>query len=221
MSFIVTGTGTGVGKTIVSALILTRYGKRGQLAYWKPIATGSEEESDTRTVVRLAPRGVEVLPEVYSYGPPVSPHLAARLARRPIEPALVVEAFVAHAAGSAERNLLVEGVGGLLVPLTDRGLLLADLLAELHLPLLVVASSQLGTINHTLLTLEAARARRLLVAGVVLSGPRNPENRAAIERFGKVEVLAEALPIPSVTRDGIARAARTFDRKGRIKELLS
>ncbi len=220
MSLVVTGTGTEVGKTIVSALILARHAKRHRIAYWKPIATGASEGSDSREIRRVARKTVEILPELYAFDPPVSPHLAARLARRRIEPDQILDTFVQHALADERRNLLIEGVGGLLVPLTDRGYLLANLFEELHLPILVVASSRLGTINHTLMTLEAARSRKLEVAGVVLSGPRNDENRSAIERFGDVEVIAEVPVLRSITSRGIARAATSFDRKGRLKRFF-
>lgn len=218
MSLVVTGTGTEVGKTIVCAMILARHARRRRIAYWKPIATGSSESSDTQFIRSVVGKNVEILSEVYSLGPPVSPHLAARLGRRRIEPEQVVGAFVTHAMADDRRNLLIEGIGGLLVPLTDDGYLLASLFEELHLPLLIVASSRLGTINHTLLTLEAARSRRLEIAGVILSGPPNAENRRAIERFGSVDVLAEVPVIPSITHQGITQAARSFDRKGRLKQ---
>lgn len=216
MSLFVTGTGTEIGKTITCAVILSRYGRHHRLAYWKPIASGTDTETDTAFVKRTNSANAEVLPETYLFDAPLSPHLASRLQRRRILPERIVEDFVAHALADAQRNLLIEGVGGLLVPLTANGYLLANLIADLALPCLIVASSRLGTINHTLLTLEAARARRLDVAGVVLSGPPNRENRRAIERFGKTAVLAELPLIQSRTRQGIARAGASFDRRGRL-----
>jgi len=219
MSLFVTGTGTGVGKTLACSVILTRHGRRRPIAYWKPVATGSNGEvgeSDADFVRRTAAKGIQVLPEAYSFRSPVSPHLAARLERRTLEPEKILNAFVSHALADARRNLLVEGVGGLLVPLTDRGYLLASLIAELALPCIVVASSALGTINHTLLTIEAARARNIQIAGVILSGPSNPPNRRAIERFGGIEVLAELPVVRPLTRGGIARAAAGFDRRNRL-----
>ncbi len=102
---------------------------------------------------------------------------------------------------------MVEGAGGVLVPLNDRDMM-TDLVARLGLPVLVVARSGLGTINHTLLTVEALRHRRLPVLGVVLNGPRHPENRAAIEAFGRVRVLAEFPLLEPVEEATIATAAR-------------
>jgi malonyl-CoA O-methyltransferase len=98
-----------------------------------------------------------------------------------------------------------------LVPLTDQGYLLADLLLEMRLPCLLVALSTLGTINHTLLTLEAMRARGLGIAGVVLNGPLNPENRLAIERFGEVEVIGEVPRLEPLTAETMRSEALRFD----------
>jgi dethiobiotin synthetase len=113
-----------------------------------------------------------------------------------------------------------EGIGGLLVPLTEGGYLLADLLKGLSLPCLLVSSSQLGTINHTLLTLEALRARNLCLAGVVLNGPVNLENRRAIERFGHTSVVAEVEPLHPLSRETVAQAASGFDPDGVLERTL-
>lgn len=218
MSLVVVGTDTEVGKTVVSAVLLARYGRRHRLAYWKPIATGAAEERDSERVRRWVGPGLEVLPETYLFDPPLSPHLAARLAGARIDPERVLEDLVRHGLADARRSLVVEGVGGVLVPITETGYLLVHLLRDLSLPCLLVARSSLGTINHTLLTLEALRARSVDLAGVVLSGPRNRENRRAIERFGEVEVTLEVDRLPRVGRRSIAVAARRFDRRARLKK---
>lgn len=210
MSLAVVGTGTEVGKTVVSAVFLARY---PNAAYWKPVATGSRDGRDVEEVARLVPSTVEVLPETYLFREPLSPHLAARLDGASIDPAHLLAELSRHRAERPERALVVEGAGGLLVPLTDADLLI-DFFAAAHLPCLLVALSGLGTINHTLLSLEALRARDMEIAGVVLNGPPNPENRAAIERFGKVAVIAEILPLPSLDPATVARAAEGFDRGG-------
>lgn len=223
MSLAVVGTDTEVGKTVVSAALLLRLAGKRRLAYWKPIATGAGAGRDTETVAGLlgARRAaVDILPEAYLFDAPLSPHLAARRAGRELEPALVIRAFADHRTADPLRALIVEGVGGLLVPLTEQGALLADLLAELGLPCLVVARSTLGTINHTLLTLEAARARGLRVAGVVLNGPSDLENRRAIERFGHVEVLGELPRLESLNPATLAEAARRLDPEGRLPALV-
>jgi dethiobiotin synthase len=210
VSLVVSATGTEVGKTVVSAVLLARY---PACAYWKPFASGAADGSDTETVRRLAPAGSELLPEAYSLQAPLSPHLAARLEGRSIDSAPLLEP-------ARRQRLVIEGIGGLMVPLRDDGELFLDWLAALERPCLLVARSELGTINHTLLSLAALSARRVEIAGVVLNGPPNPDNRDAIERFGQTAVIAELAPLVPLDRDAIARAAEHFDREGRLERFL-
>ena len=178
--FFVTGTDTDVGKTVVSAWLVAQLGA----CYWKPIQAGNHPETDSDIVRRLS--GVaegRILAEAYVLPEPIAPHEAAQRAGVSIDLARLVPP-------SCDRPLVVEGAGGLLVPLNDRAFV-ADLASELHLPIILVARSTLGTINHTLLSLEAIRRRGLHLAGVVVNGPETPHNRAAIERYGKVEIIAE------------------------------
>ena len=129
MEIVVTGTGTEIGKTVVSAVLLARWMGRMGVAYWKPVATGAEEGSDSREVASLVGPELRVLEECYRFAPPLSPHLAARLAGVEIEPERIVSAYRRHRESAGNRLLVVEGIGGILVPLTDRGYLLADLLS--------------------------------------------------------------------------------------------
>jgi dethiobiotin synthetase len=178
--FFVTGTDTDVGKTLVSSWLLTHL----DASYWKPVQAGLLPETDSSVVRRLAEVPPErILPEAYLLTEPIAPHEAARRAGISIDMAkLTPPPF--------EGLLVVEGAGGLMVPLTDKAYVV-DLATELHLPLILVARSTLGTINHTLLSLEAILRRGLHLAGVVINGPETPHNRAAIERYGQVEVIAE------------------------------
>jgi dethiobiotin synthetase len=189
----VTGTGTEIGKTVVAATIargLTASGRR--VAVFKPAVTGLDEpgEADHRLLRRAADSDqADDAIAPYRYGPPASPHLAASMSGDRIEPARLLS--VARNAAAGADTLVCEGVGGLMVPLT-LGYLVRDLARDLALPLVVAASPGLGTINHTLLTLEAARAVGLEVSSVVLTPwPEQPEaihrsNREAIERLGGV-----------------------------------
>ena len=220
MEIAVTGTGTEIGKTVVSAVLLTHWLGRMEVSYWKPVATGAEEGRDSLEVASLVGPELRVLEECYRFGPPLSPHLAARLAGVEIEPERIVSACRRHREASGDGLLVVEGIGGLLVPMTDGGYLVADLLKALDLPCLIVSSSQLGTINHTLLTLEALRSRGLSLAGVVLNGPVNPENRRAIERFGRTRVVAELETLVPLSRETVAQAASEFDRDGGLERNL-
>jgi malonyl-CoA O-methyltransferase len=184
----VTGTDTGVGKTVAAAALMHRFRGAGPLRYWKPIQTGIEIDDDTATVRRLGACSEE---ELFNQGvrlpKPVSPHLAAHWAGQRID--------LAELRGLVEfdddgTTWIVEGAGGLLVPVNETQTM-ADWIACLALPVLVVARSGLGTINHTLLTLEALQARALRVAGVMMIGEPNADNRAAIEQYGRVRVVAE------------------------------
>ena len=213
MSLFVIGTDTGVGKTVVSAVLLARYRSERRLVYWKPVATGALIERDRDTVSALVP-GVETVAEAYLFGEPASPHLAARREGDEIELSRISNRWRELRTAFAGCGFVVEGAGGLLVPLDERGTLLADMVGAMALPVLVVARSTLGTINHTLLTLEALRARDIEIAGVVLNGPSQPANREAIERFGEVAVLAE---LPSLGAPGaslVEASAREFDPGG-------
>lgn len=211
----VTGTGTGVGKTVLTAAIVAALTTQSHpVRVLKPVLTGLDEPGgpvwppDHELLATVAGcRPEEVLLE--GYGPPVSPHLAAALAARPLSVAdLALRIRGAAPPGTA---LIVEGVGGLLVPLGVDGDV-RDLAGQLGLPLLVAARPGLGTINHTLLTVAAARATGLTVAGVVLtpwaSEPDRIErsNRETIERLGCVEVSTLA-PIAHPTVPELAAAA--------------
>lgn len=191
----VTGTGTGVGKTVVAAVIARTLAARGaRVAVFKPALTGLEEagEADHELLRRAAGSAQsddEVAP--YRFGPPASPHLAADLAGEKIDPGALLAA--AGAAADQADVLVCEGVGGLLVPLAP-GYLVRDLAAALGLPVVLAASPGLGTINHTLLTLEAARAAGLALERVVLTpwpqppGAVEASNRETIAELGAVAV---------------------------------
>lgn len=201
--FFVTGTDTGIGKTLVSALLCAAL----DAVYWKPIQTGSREGTDRETVTRIAELPpARALPETYIFSPPVSPHLAARQAGVRID----FENIRLPAATKGEA-LIVEGAGGALVPINEKQLM-TDLMRHLKLPVVVVARTALGTINHTLLTLAALRAARLKICGVVLSGPPNIENRKAIERYGEIEVVGAVPVLRQIDRRTLLRVYRTnFD----------
>lgn len=182
----VTGTDTGVGKTILSAALMLRY---PEACYWKPIQTGPDD--DTAEVGRLS--GGHLCLEGIRLPDPVSPHLAARRAGKKIDlKALAGRAFATP--------VIIEGAGGVLVPVHDAQTMI-DFMVLLGLPVVVAARTTLGTINHTLLTLEALRARALRVAGVVMIGDGNADNRAAIEHYANVAVIAEMPRFDPLTRD--------------------
>jgi malonyl-CoA O-methyltransferase len=196
----VTGTDTGVGKTLVSALLLAALRAAGGAAgYFKPVQTGAED--DTREVARLAGVAFETLPRpAYALRLPAAPSRAAAAEQVRIDPAVIAAAWRRLPAG----RFVVEGAGGLLVPLTERDTM-RDLVARLDLPLLVVASTRLGTINHTLLTLEAARRGGLAVAGLVLNGDPDPGLAGVLAGFDGAPVLAEVPRLADLSPDAVAR----------------
>lgn len=208
----VTGTDTGVGKTVVASAIAATLADAGErVAVFKPVVTGIDDPTEDpadHEQLRAAARSSQAVQGIapYRFGPPVSPHLAAKLAGVRIDPKALVEA--ARAAADDADVLVVEGVGGLMVPLTP-SYSVRDFASDLGLPLVVAARPGLGTINHALLTIEAARRARLETAGVVLTPwPGEPSeiersNRETISILGEVEVatlgpLYTAPPINAV-----------------------
>lgn len=207
----VTGTDTGVGKTAVSAAIMHRYREFGTLKYWKPIQTGIEQDDDTAAVQALGCAESEVFTPGIRLHRPLAPYLSAELAGTRISIA-DLEASIADAPEGA--RWVAEGAGGTLVPLNDTQFMV-DLMTHLGMPVLVVARTGLGTINHTLMTLEVLRSRTLNVAGVVMVGESNPNNRDAIERWGDVPVVAEMPVFPQLNARTLSGwATLDFDQKG-------
>jgi dethiobiotin synthetase len=202
--FFVTGTDTGVGKTVLSALLVAAL----DAIYWKPIQTGAIEGTDRNTVRLLAAPPEERLPpEQYCFDPPVSPHLAAREAG--VRIALDSLGFP-EAPG--ERPWIVEGAGGVMSPINEHDLML-DLMRHLGLPVVVATRTSLGTINHTLMTLAALREARLAIRGVVMIGAGNNENRSAIEHYGNVRVIGHIPVLECMDRAALLEVfERNFDR---------
>jgi dethiobiotin synthetase len=191
---VVCGTDTDVGKTVVSAWLV-----QGLNAYyWKPVQSGLDEGGDRNSLARLLPQASgRLLPEAYRLSRPLSPHWAAELDGVAIEPARLQ-------LPAPEMPLVVETAGGLLVPLR-RDWLQIEQLQRWQLPVLLVARSGLGTLNHTLLSLEALRQRALPVLGLVLNGPPHPDNPRTLEQLGGVPVLAELPPLQPLNAAALAR----------------
>ena len=208
----VTGTDTEAGKSVLAAAICAALAARGEMvAAFKPAVTGLDDPPgdwprDHELLASVANAGQtpeQVAP--YRFGPPLSPHLAAELAGVAVEPPRLLAA--ARSAAAQADWLVCEGVGGLLVPLTP-GYLVRDLALDLGLPLVIAARPGLGTINHSLLTIESARAAGLSVAGVAMTPwPQAParielSNRATVERLGGVPVAG----LPPTSPGSLAKA---------------
>ena len=197
--FVVTGTDTGIGKTVFTAALAGALGT----PYWKPIQSGLEDETDSEVVARLA--GVPVRPEAYRLVTPASPHLAAEIDGVAIDP----DALTPPAG-----DLIVEGAGGVLVPVT-RTLLYADLFARWRIPLIVCARTGLGTINHSLLTIEALRARGVPIHGIAFVGDAVEDSEAIVAKIGGVRRLGRLPRLDPLTGETLAQAfAANFDLAG-------
>lgn len=246
--FIITGTDTGVGKTVMAAALVAALGAR----YWKPIQSGLEGETDSETVARLAGLSHDdIIGEVYRLRHPLSPHLAAekdgleidltRLALPQPRKSPVLATVAARAEAAVEpttnivtlkprarpglaalpgggvppqRPIVVEGAGGVLVPL-NRQALQVDLFDSWALPVIVVARTSLGTINHSLLTIEALRRRNIMVHGLAFVGEANAEVEEDIAQFGRTRRLGRLPWLDPLDGKALGRA---FDLGFRIED---
>lgn len=198
---VVSGTDTSIGKTVFAAGLAAAL----EGYYWKPVQSGLEGETDGETVMRLGgvPR-TRILPEAYRLATPASPHLSARLDGVAIKPERLVPPMT-------DRPLVIEGAGGLLVPLSD-DLVFADMFARWQVPVILCARTSLGTINHTLLSLEALKHRNIPVFGITFIGDENQETQRIIEKMGGIRSLGRLPWLQDITPDGLRTAFRgNFD----------
>jgi dethiobiotin synthetase len=191
MRLVVTGTDTGIGKTVLAGAIALATGA----AYWKPIQAGLDDETDSERVAAL---GVRTLPEAYRLSAPCSPHWAAEMDGLEIEDGEL-------ALPQGEDRLVIEGAGGALVPIRD-DLLFADLFARWGLPVVLAARTALGTINHTLLSIQALRSRGVPILGVAFIGEAIENTEATIARIGQVRRLGRLPILPEVSADALREA---------------
>jgi dethiobiotin synthetase len=199
--FIVTGTDTGIGKTVFAAALTDALGAH----YWKPVQSGLEEETDSQIVARLGRiPPARILPEAWRLKTPASPHLSAEIDGVEIDPEALDPPETAG-------PMVIEGAGGLMVPLTRRTLLI-DVLARWRLPAILCARTALGTINHTLLSLEALRRRAIPVVGVAFIGEEKADSQRIIADLGQVRILGRLPPLEPLTPDTLRMAFRAgFD----------
>lgn len=194
-AYVIVGTDTNVGKTVFSAALADALGAR----YWKPVQSGLEDETDSQTVARLGGLSPQrIVPEAWRLTLPASPHIAAR--------AEGVEIDVAGLAPpSGVTPLVIETAGGIMVPLTDH-CLTVDLLARWGLPAIVVSRTALGTINHSLLTLEALRRRNIKVHGLAFVGDEYAMAQRTVARIGNVRVLGRLPRLDPLNRETLRAA---------------
>lgn len=196
----VSGTDTGIGKTVVSAMLTAGL----EASYWKPIQSGLQEETDTEFVQRVSEvTEGQILKERFRLSEPLSPHASAAIDGVDIR----LKDF--NLPKFQTEHLIVEGAGGLLVPLNEKDMII-DLIQELDIPVLLVVRSELGTLNHTFLSLEALRNRGIPIIGVIMNGPVNESNRKAIEHYGEIEILGELHELDSMNRSALIRSYKNF-----------
>ena len=183
MQIFITATGTNIGKTIVSTWLIHQLNTvhNKNYFYWKPIQSGVSEDDDTHFVSKFTNN---IYRPTYSFNQPLSPHLAADLSNEKI----FIKKILKNKPDNP--NLIIEGAGGILVPI-NKSQMIIDLIIQLKVPVLIVCNSELGTINHTCLTIEALRSRNIKILGVIMNGKKNLENKLAIENYGKIQVVQE------------------------------
>lgn len=188
---VVTGTGTGIGKTVFSAGLADLLGAN----YWKPIQAGLDGETDSQIVARLGGLSADrIVPELYRLRTPASPHYAAEI------DGVRIDANSFDVPDPGERPLVIEGAGGLMVPLSGDTLYI-DVFERWRLPVLLCASTALGTINHSLLSIEALRKRAIRILGIAFIGERNAETQTAIREMGRVRWLGRLPWLSPLTPD--------------------
>ncbi|MEM6781125.1 MAG: dethiobiotin synthase [Pseudomonadota bacterium] len=200
--YFITGTDTDVGKTVASAWAMIHL----DAAYWKPTQSGEPYDIDTVKALTEFPED-RFLPSTYVLKQPLSPHEAAKRDGVNID----MNAFELP---KTDWPLVVEGAGGLMVPL-NKDALVIDLIQQLGLPAILVCRSGLGTINHTLLSLEAMRKRNMDIAGIIINGPITPHNRQALEEYGHVPVIAEIDELKPLNKMTLGAIPPEIDLLGR------
>ena len=200
---VVTGTDTGIGKTIFSAGLAGFLGA----SYWKPVQSGLEEETDAQLVARLAGLAADrIVPERYRLRTPASPHQSAAIDGVRIDPAAL------DVPDTGDRPLVIEGAGGLMVPLNGDTLFI-DMFAWWRLPVVLCARTALGTINHSLLSVEALRKRNIDVLGIAFIGESNPESERAICEIGQVRRLGRLPWLSPLAADTLQAAFNASFRR--------
>lgn len=192
---VITGTDTGIGKTVFAAGLTVLLGG----SYWKPVQAGLAGETDSEIVARLS--GVRILAETYRLNTPMSPHRAAEIDGVEIDPARLEIPNV-------KGPLIIEGAGGLMVPLT-RNEIFIDIFRKWQIPVVLCARTALGTINHSLLSIEALRSRNIPLLGVVFIGEAMPDSQRTIAEMGKLRVLGRLPLLDPLTPKALADAMET------------
>ena len=210
LKFIICGTDTDVGKTLISAFFV-----RGlQSFYWKPLQSGTETETDSQSILRLS--GItkdKVLKEAYIFNKPVSPHWAAEIDGKKIEKnSLDIP--------SIDDSLVIETAGGLMVPIT-RNFLQIDQIKKWDLPVIIVCRSSLGTLNHTLLTIEALKKRNIKILGLIINGEKHLDNPKTLKEFSKLPIIAEFPRLNKVDKNILDRLWQELNIEKNLESIIN
>jgi len=210
LKFVICGTDTDIGKTLISSFFV-----RGlQSFYWKPIQSGIENETDSQSILRLS--GVKkekILKEAYIFKNPVSPHWAAELDEKIIDINLLD-------LPSINGSLVVETAGGLMVPIT-RDFLQIDQIKKWDLPVIIVSRSSLGTLNHTLLSIEALNKRNIKILGLVINGEKHLDNPKTLEEFSKLPIIAEFPRLINVDKNNLDRLWQELNIEKTLESIIN
>ena len=193
--YVISGIGTEVGKTVVSAIVSEAL----KATYWKPVQAGELKNTDSHKVERLT-SNVRILPEAFKLNEPMSPHAAAEIDRVEI----TLDSFILP---SVESNLVIEGAGGLLVPINKEGLLYADIFKNWNIPVIIVSRHYLGSINHSLLTAEVLKNRGIKIAGWIFVGEEHKTSESIILKVTEVPMIARIPIVEQITKEFIAEQA--------------
>ncbi|WP_443939370.1 dethiobiotin synthase [Pedobacter sp. MW01-1-1] len=195
--YFITGIGTGIGKTITSAVITQKL----QADYWKPIQSGDLDNSDTLTVKSLINNPhTRIHPEAYRLTQPLSPHLSAKLDEIEIDLNKII-------LPKTENNLIIEGAGGLMVPLNNSELIV-DLIKKLGVEVILVSQNYLGSINHTLLSINLLKQYQIPIKGIIFNGEENAETEQYILNYTQIKKLGHVPSFTELTAENIALAGK-------------
>ena len=208
-SYFLTGIGTDVGKTVVSAILCELL----HATYWKPIQSGDLQNSDSTKIQQWLNNTVEIIPEAYLFSEALSPHVASKIDGVSINPAML---NLPKTAG----NLIVEGAGGWLVPINESGITFADLAEQWNIPIILVSRHYLGSINHTLLTIESIKARKMTIHGIIYVGEPLPDTCEIIEKISGVKTLFSVPLFDKVDTDTIKLFVKELVSNGILKSLV-
>ncbi|MDX1653394.1 MAG: dethiobiotin synthase [Brumimicrobium sp.] len=203
--FSIVGIGTDVGKTVVSAIVSEALGA----LYFKPIQAGDLDNSDSMKVRRYCSDNVEVAKEIYRLKTPMAPHGAAEIDGVQLRLSEIVLPV-------SDKPLVLEGAGGLMVPLNEEYETLLDIYKRAHLPVILVSRHYLGSINHTLLTADRLKAEKLQIAGIVYVGDENKVTESIIERFTDLKTIARIPIVDEITPEFVKEQSGKF--KGLVYE---